>query len=107
MVGSALFVVTGLLIGSDRDSFLAGVRRENWFHYLLGAFVHAGWCEGDVLLLLLLLLILCFLLFSAAAAAAAAAAAGAALAADVAVACLVCLLRYIRPSAGAVAALMD
>ena len=30
------FVVNGLLIGSDRHSYLIGVRRENWFHYVLG-----------------------------------------------------------------------
>ena len=36
MVGAATFIITGLVIGSDREACIAGVRRENWFHYLMG-----------------------------------------------------------------------
>jgi len=34
--GAALFVLGGLVIGSDRHRFVWGVRRENLFHYCLG-----------------------------------------------------------------------
>ena len=36
VVGSALFVLGGLAIGSDRNRYICGVRRENLFHYCLG-----------------------------------------------------------------------
>jgi hypothetical protein len=32
----ALFAVAGVAVGPDRHSFLIGVRRENWFHYMIG-----------------------------------------------------------------------
>ena len=31
-----LFAFAGVVIGPDRDRFLFGVRRENWFHYAIG-----------------------------------------------------------------------
>jgi len=37
VLGPALFVLGGLVIGSDREKCLFNVRRENWFHYCLGA----------------------------------------------------------------------
>jgi len=34
-VGIAVFVIGAVLIGPEREKFLAGVRRENWFHYFI------------------------------------------------------------------------
>ena len=37
LLGSSvlLFAFAGIVIGADRERFLLGVRRENWFHYLI------------------------------------------------------------------------
>ena len=32
----ALFVVAGIFVKPDRHSMLLGMRRENWFHYMIG-----------------------------------------------------------------------
>ena len=32
-----VFVINGIFIGSDHHDYLFGVRRVNWFHYILGA----------------------------------------------------------------------
>lgn len=34
-LGITLFAVAGIGVGADRDSYLLGVRRENWFHYMI------------------------------------------------------------------------
>ena len=31
------FALAGIVIGADRHKCLLGVRRENWFHYVLGS----------------------------------------------------------------------
>lgn len=36
-LGVLLFVIGAVVIGPDRQKTLLGVRRENWFHYFLGA----------------------------------------------------------------------
>lgn len=36
LFGVALFVVAAVPVGADRHACLFGVRRENWFHYLIG-----------------------------------------------------------------------
>ena len=32
-----LFLIAGIVVGADRHRYLVGVRRENWFHYLIAA----------------------------------------------------------------------
>ena len=34
--GALLFAAAGVAVGADREKFLFGVRRENWFHYMIG-----------------------------------------------------------------------
>lgn len=36
LAGIALILVSSVATGAERDSFLFGVRRENWFHYGMG-----------------------------------------------------------------------
>ena len=33
--GVLLFALAGVGVGADRESYLFGVRRENWFHYMI------------------------------------------------------------------------
>ena len=35
-VAAGLFIFTGLVITSERERLLMGVRCENWFHYGMG-----------------------------------------------------------------------
>lgn len=36
-LGVLLFALAGIGVGADRESCLLGVRRENWFHYMIAA----------------------------------------------------------------------
>ena len=36
LAGVALFAIAGVAVGGDRDRCLLGVRRVNWFHYMIG-----------------------------------------------------------------------
>jgi hypothetical protein len=37
LIAIGLFAFAGVFVGSDRKRCLLGVRRENWFHYMIGA----------------------------------------------------------------------